>query len=238
MLWCLIGLDLWSVGVAVDIESILAPELSKEMLVSWRWLHLVFGAALSFALWLAYRQVLQVRHTLDQQLALQRLIVDHTAEAMLVTDGAQRILSVNAAFEQITGHRASEVLGLTPTVLSAGHHGLAVHRTIWDFVAEHGFWAGEIWDRRKDGTLYPKQMRITAICQPDTQTSHFVAVFSDVSEEKAQAERFDYLARHDLLTKLPNRLSLDSHLCQLLENAVPGIERLALVISISTTSRP
>jgi PAS domain S-box-containing protein len=137
---------------------------------------------------------------------------------------------VNHAFEQTTGYKAEEVLGRTPTMLSAGHNGLIAHRNIWDFVAENGDWHGEVWDRRKDGSLYPKQMRIKAIFDERGLASHFVAAFSDVSEAKAQAERLDYLARHDQLTNLPNRLALDKYLGNLLDSAVPGINRLALLI--------
>ena len=115
-------------------------------------------------------------------------------------------------------------------MLSSGHQGLNFHRSIWDFVAENGHWEGEIWDRRKDGAIYPKQMRITAICDEAGQTTHFVATFADISEAKAQAERFEYLAHHDQLTNLPNRLALDGHLGHLLDSAVPGINHLALLI--------
>ena len=164
------------------------------------------------------------------QIALQRLIINHASEAMMLTDAAQRIVSVNAAFERTTGYSAEEVVGRTPTMLSADQQGLNVHRNIWDFVAEHGDWSGEVWDRRKDGAIYPKQLRVRAIFDTQGLAAHFVAAFSDTSEAKAQAERFDYLARHDQLTLLPNRLALDKHLGDLLDSAVPGINHLVLLI--------
>lgn len=188
-------------------------------------------ALLLFALALrGVRRSACIRPDCSAQLALQRLIINHASEAMMLTDAAQRIVSVNAAFEQTTGYSAAEVVGRTPTMLSAEQHGLNAHRNIWDFVAENGDWSGEVWDRRKDGAIYPKHMRVRVIYDAQGQATHFVAAFSDVSDAKAQAERFDYLARHDQLTLLPNRLALDKYLGELLDGAVPCINRLALLI--------
>ena len=189
-----------------------------------------FGALLSGFVWLLLRQMDRVGRSAEARLALQRLIVDQASEAMMLTDRAQRILSVNAAFETITGYPAREVIGNTPTRLSAGHPGLAGHRTVWDHVAAHGYWEGELWDRRKDGTLYPRQMRIAALCEKGDDVSHYLAVFSDISESKAQAQRLEYLARHDPLTNLPNRLALDARLTEVIDGCVPGIDRLALLV--------
>jgi diguanylate cyclase (GGDEF)-like protein/PAS domain S-box-containing protein len=190
----------------------------------------VLGILLSSLIWLALRQMERMRQAAEARVALQSLIADHASEAMMLTDRAQRILSVNSAFETITGYPAREVIGNTPTRLSAGHHGLAGHRAVWDHVAEHGYWEGELWDRRKDGTLYPRQMRISAICESGTEVSHYVAVFTDISESKAQAQRLEYLARHDPLTNLPNRLALDAQLARAIDSSVPGIDRLALLV--------
>jgi PAS domain S-box-containing protein len=145
-----------------------------------------FSSACSSCLvWQAWRQLQQAGHESAAHVALQRLIVDHASEAMMLTDSAQRIVSVNAAFTAITGYREEDVLGKTPTRLSPDHHGLSGHRAIWDFVAENAGWEGEVWDRRKDGTLYPKQMRITAVCQDGAQVSHL----SPCSPTSAKARR-------------------------------------------------
>ncbi|TXT28754.1 MAG: diguanylate cyclase/phosphodiesterase with PAS/PAC sensor(s) [Rhodocyclaceae bacterium] len=197
---------------------------------AWGFVLLTIGLVAAVLIIEGCRLLFGIRDQASRQLALQRRIIDHASEAMILTDGAQRILSVNAAFERMTGYAATEVIGLTPTMLSSGHQGLNFHRSIWDFVAENGLWEGEIWDRRKDGAIYPKQMRITAIRDESGQATHFVATFADISEAKAQAERFEYLAHHDQLTNLPNRLALDGHLGHLLDSAVPGINHLALLI--------
>lgn len=231
LIWAILGLDWWSTNrqFSADLTGS-SGEFLGVPTPSWGFLLFAIGLVVTLLIVEGCRLLFGVRAQANSQLALQRRIIDHASEAMILTDGAQRILTVNAAFEQTTGYAASEVVGLTPTMLSAGHQGLNFHRSIWDFVAEKGHWDGEVWDRRKDGTIYPKQMRITAIRDEAGQASHFVATFADISEAKAEAERFDYLAHHDQLTNLPNRLALDGHLDSLLDGAVPGINRLALLI--------
>jgi len=231
LIWCILGLDWWSINRPLAFDAADYSGLAPGPITpSWGFLLFAIGLVVSVLIIQGCRLLFGIRDQASRQLALQRQIIDHAAESMLLTDGAQRILSVNAAFEQTTGYAAAEVLGLTPTMLSAGHQGLNFHRGIWDFVAENGHWEGEVWDRRKDGTIYPKQMRIAAICDDAGQASHFVATFADISEAKAQADRFEYLANHDPLTNLPNRLALDAHLNKLLDSALPGINRLALMI--------
>ena len=229
--WCSLGLDWWSIDrqLAADSTGDSARSLGMGA-PAWGFVLLTIGLVAAVLIIEGCRLLFGIRDQASRQLALQRRIIDHASEAMILTDGAQRILSVNAAFERMTGYAATEVLGLTPTMLSSGHQGLNFHRSIWDFVAENGLWEGEIWDRRKDGAIYPKQMRITAIRDESGQATHFVATFADISEAKAQAERFEYLAHHDQLTNLPNRLALDGHLGHLLDSAVPGINHLALLI--------
>lgn len=231
LIWCIIGIDWWSINRQFSSGfSGAAERLSAPVSPSWGFLLFAIGLVLTVIIVEGCRLLFGIRDQAGKQLALQRQIIDHAGEGMILTDAAQRILSVNAAFERITGYTAGEVFGLTPTKLSAGHQGLNFHRNIWDFVAEKGHWQGEVWDRRKDGSIYPKQMRIATIRDEAGQISHFVATFADVSEAKAQLERFDYLAHHDQLTNLPNRLALDAHLDSLLDGAVPGINRLALLI--------
>jgi diguanylate cyclase (GGDEF)-like protein/PAS domain S-box-containing protein len=231
LVWAVLGLDWWSINqqFGVDTTAVSAQAWGVNNPL-WGTLLFAIGIAITVLVIEGCRLLFAIHKRAGRQLALQRQIIDHASEAMILTDSAQRILSVNSAFELTTGYGSAEVVGLTPTMLCAGHQGVTFHRNIWDFVAENGHWEGEVWDRRKDGTIYPKQMRITTIRDDAGRASHFVATFADISEAKAQAERFEYLAHHDQLTNLPNRLALDGHLESLLESAVPGINRMALLI--------
>jgi len=162
--------------------------------------------------WGVVRDVTAQRQA-QEQLELSRKIIRHTSEAMLVTDAAERILTVNPAFERITGYSADEVIGKTPRTLSSGRHTKEFYQAMWATLNETGQWSGEIWDRRKNGEIYPKFLTINAIREGEQlQLSHYVAVFVDITDRKAQEERIEFLAHHDPLTGLPNRAALEVYL--------------------------
>ncbi|MFH2140300.1 MAG: PAS domain S-box protein [Pseudomonadota bacterium] len=128
-----------------------------------------------------------------------------THDAILITDAQSNIIRVNNAFTEITGYRSWEVLGLNPRIMSSGRHDQAFYREMWQQLLEHGTWAGEIWDRRKNGEIYPKWMTITAVKGEAGETVNYVAIFSDITERKHNEEEILGLAFYDALTQLPNR---------------------------------
>ncbi|UCV09070.1 putative bifunctional diguanylate cyclase/phosphodiesterase [Dechloromonas denitrificans] len=232
LVWLLIGLDLWALHLRPSGATASLSGSETEGDVAAKMLPLlVAGFLLSVLAVFGGRFVFRMLRQMLEQLHLQRMIIDHTSEAMMVTDLAQRILTVSPAFEQITGYPAAEVIGRTPLMLSSDRHGPEFYQAIWARVAETGQWEGETWDRRKDGQIYPKQMRIRAVREGRQQrVSHYVAVFSDISAHKAQEARIDYLAHHDPLTSLPNRLALDIHLADVLGAAARSASRVAVII--------
>ncbi|MDP2143977.1 MAG: EAL domain-containing protein [Gallionella sp.] len=132
-----------------------------------------------------------------------------TQEAILVTDKKATIIRVNTAFQEITGYSQEEVLGKNPRLLSSGRHDKAFYQEMWDAINRDGRWSGEIWDRRKDGGIYPKWLTITAVSNA-SEITHYVAVFVDITERKKAEEEIRNLAFYDPLTHLPNRrLMLD-----------------------------
>lgn len=132
-----------------------------------------------------------------------------TQEAILVTDRNARIIRVNHAFEQATGYSQEEVLGRNPHMLNSGRHDAAFYRQMWEAINRDGRWSGEMWDRRKDGSIYPKWLTITAV-RDGQEITHYVGVFIDITERKQAEEEIRNLAFYDPLTRLPNRrLMLD-----------------------------
>ena len=128
-----------------------------------------------------------------------------THDAILITDAQSNIVRVNSAFTQITGFQPWEVLGMNPRIMSSGRHDKDFYRAMWGQLLEQGSWSGEIWDRRKDGEIYPKWMTITAVKNEAGETINYVAIFSDITERKRNEDEIRGLAFYDALTQLPNR---------------------------------
>jgi len=142
----------------------------------------------------------------EEKLRLAARVFESSGEAITITDARARILSVNPAFEEVTGYSATEVIGRNPSVLSSGRHDKAFYQEMWAGLHTDGRWHGEIWNRRKSGAIYPEWLTISAVANADDEITHFVACFSDISERKAAQDKIDFLAFHDPLTHLPNRL--------------------------------
>lgn len=145
-------------------------------------------------------------------------VFDSTQEGVLVTDGEQKIVHVNPAFSRITGYSATEVLGQTPKLLKSGQHDASFYQDLWQSLQQKACWKGEIWNRRKSGEVFPIWQCIRTIHDENGQLSHYVAVFSDLSAIKHSQHELNYLAHHDPLTTLPNRLLLSERIEQALQH--------------------
>ena len=124
---------------------------------------------------------------------------------MTITDSNAIILKVNKAFTEITGFGADEAVGQTPRMLSSGRHDIMFYAAMWQSLLLDGTWAGEIWNRRKSGEVFPEWLTITAVKGGSGQTTHFVGTFLDITSRKLAEERIKELAFYDPLTRLPNR---------------------------------
>jgi len=140
-------------------------------------------------------------------------------EAMMVTDANSVILRVNQAFTTSTGYSAEELIGQTPRVLKSGHHDAAFYAAMWETIRRTGSWQGEIWDRRKNGEIYPKMLTITAIKDANGTVTHYVGAHTDITERKLAEEEIKSLAFYDPLTQLPNRRLLIDRLQQALASS-------------------
>jgi len=156
---------------------------------------------------------------MESRLQLLASAFQFSGEAILITDQDNNIVTVNPAFTRLTGYSESEARGRNPRFLSAGRTTPEEYREMWKGIVEQGFWQGEIWDRRKDGGVYPKWVTVSVIRDANGELSHYIAHFTDVSLERAAEAQLQHMAHHDVLTGLLNRLSLKGRLDQALAAA-------------------
>ncbi|MGL5668823.1 MAG: diguanylate cyclase, partial [Shewanella sp.] len=165
----------------------------------------------------------------EEQLTLATNVFKHSLEGVVVTDRHGNITDVNGAFYEITGYSREELLGQNPRLFNSGRHEKAFFDTMWTHLLETGKWNGEIWNRRKDGTIFPQNITISTIYDDSGDVRYFVAVFADISAQKQNEAQLAHLAYFDPLTHLPNRMKLMMQLKQEVKHAKRLNAQLATV---------
>ncbi|HAT2492110.1 TPA: EAL domain-containing protein [Aeromonas hydrophila] len=160
-----------------------------------------------------------------EQLKLSHRVYDNLSEAILVCDTDSRIISVNPAFEQITGYSEEEVCGQRPSMLKSGLHDQAFYADMYHALERVGVWRGEVWNKRKNGKLYPQQLMISTL-REGGRISQYIAIFSDLSQIKLAEQKIAAQANYDNLTGLPNRWLFGRCLSRFCERG----ERFALMV--------
>ncbi len=166
----------------------------------------------------------------EEQLALAAQIFDSSVEGITVTDENGTILMVNKAFTHITGYQPEEVVGKKPSLLKSDRHDASFYQAMWATLFANGRWEGEIWNRKKNGEVYPEWLSITAIRDEHGRVSRHVAVFHDMSEVRGYEERLHFQAYHDALTTLPNRLLFLDRLQVAIAHAHRNQQHLAVLV--------
>jgi diguanylate cyclase (GGDEF)-like protein/PAS domain S-box-containing protein len=141
-----------------------------------------------------------------RQLVLSDNVFENSIEGIVITDAAGVIQRINPAFSDITGYGEQEVIGQNPRILKSDRHENDFFARMWQALVDKGQWQGEIWNRRKDGEIYPQWLTITSIRDAQGNTVNYVGVFHDMTEIKLHEEQLRYQAHHDALTGLPNRV--------------------------------
>ncbi|QEY31259.1 EAL domain-containing protein [Synechococcus sp. RSCCF101] len=156
-------------------------------------------------------------------------VFESTAEGVIITDLNGSILDVNDAFSRVTGYSREEVIGRNPNLLRSGRHDARFYEAMWQEVQQQGHWHGEIWNRSKDGAIFPELLTISTVVDEAEQPSGYVGVFSDISLLKQHQERLNHLAHHDPLTDLPNRTLFTSRLQHSIERCRRAGSSLAVL---------
>ena len=181
--------------------------------------------------------LLMVRRDItDQRIAATKLelagrVLEQSTDGIIVTDESNRIIMVNGAFTEITGYQASEVMGSDPRLLASGQHDAAFFQQMWKVLSEEGRWTGEIWNRRKNGEVYPQWLSLSALHRrAHGDVTHYVAAFSDLSSRKAAEEKIAYLSSQDVITGLPNRAHVALRSALVLKHAKTTHEQVAMIV--------
>jgi diguanylate cyclase (GGDEF)-like protein/PAS domain S-box-containing protein len=165
----------------------------------------------------------------EDQLRLMASAFKHSGEAILISDHDNRIVAVNPAFTQLTGYPEEDVLGQNPRILASGRTTRDEYDDMWRLLNAGEVWHGEVWDRRKDGSTYPKWLTISSLRDDHGTISHYIGSFTDITERKATEDKIRHLAHHDTLTGLTNRFHLQGRLEQALAKARRDGNQLAVV---------
>lgn len=164
----------------------------------------------------------------EAELLLSDAVFHNTSEIIFVTDASKNIIKVNEAFNTVTGYSFDEVKGKNPRIFKSGKHDDAFYQEIYRSVGETGKWHGEIWNRRKNGEIYPSLQSISAMINEEGQLLGYIAVLSDISIQKAYEEKLLLDSQHDALTGLPNRLYFNRTFSRMFSQAEPIEPILAL----------
>jgi diguanylate cyclase (GGDEF)-like protein/PAS domain S-box-containing protein len=146
------------------------------------------------------------RKLAEEKLRLSATVLEHIADGVTVLDVHGRILATNPAFTQITGYTEREALGQQSSLTRPGRHDEPLYQQMWRDLADSGFWRGERWEKRKNGEAYLEWLTVSSVRDDQDEVTHYVCVFSDITEVKESQDKLDHLAHHDPLTALPNRL--------------------------------
>ena len=169
------------------------------------------------------------RKQVEERLRQMARLFESTMEGVMITDAKGRIMMINQAFTNITGYSEADALGKTPRLLKSGRHEKQFYVGMWASIASTGHWQGEVWNRRKNGEIYPQWLTISTVEDEQQRITHYVGAFSDISSLKRSQEKMNFLAHHDQLTGLPNRLLFNTHLEHSIERVRRNGKHLAIM---------
>jgi len=172
---------------------------------------LLFTGLLAWYLAINHRRTMRMENMMlasiqaETKLRLSAKVLENTPEGIMITDNRLKIISINPAFIKTTGYIESEAIGQTPKLLHSGRHKNGFYKGMWDILSKEGQWQGEIWNRRKNGEIYPEWLNISAIYDEAGQIEYYTGIFSDLSTQEHIRTQMHKLAYYDALTDLPNR---------------------------------
>ena len=179
--------------------------------------------------YISMRTDITARKKAEEDLRVAAVAFDAN-DAIMITDSNANIVRVNKAFQRITGYSEEEVIGMNPRLMKSGRHPAEFYSEMWARIKEIGYWSGDVWDKRKNGEIYPKRMTISAVQNSDGAVTEYVATFNDNTAQKKAEEEIHSLAFYDPLTNLPNRRLLIDRLRHALKTSSRNHQFGALIL--------
>jgi len=170
------------------------------------------------------------RNLSERKLKQAASIFENTIEGVIVADAQANIVSVNPAFTRITGFQEDEVRGRNPRILGSGRQDRQFYERLWKTLLGTGYWQGEVWNRRKSGEAYAEWLTVNVIKDAAGQPLNYIAVFADITSAKRVHDEFEFLAHHDPLTRLPNRLLFNARLAHSLSRSIRAHSPIAVLM--------
>ncbi|GAB4212064.1 MAG: hypothetical protein Fur007_03630 [Rhodoferax sp.] len=165
----------------------------------------------------------------EARLKLWASVFTYAREGIIIAQADGRIVEVNDSFTRITGFSRAEALGKTPKLLQSGQQSAAFYAELWRSLNETGHWSGELWNRRRDDSLFAVLQTISAVIDDQGRTTHYVSLFSDITAAKEHERQLEHIAHFDALTQLPNR----SLLADRLQQAMLQAQRRGLLLAVA-----
>jgi len=168
------------------------------------------------------------RSRTNDQLKLSSKVFTHTQEGISITNANGIIIDVNPAFCNITGYSRDEIIGKNPSMVSSGRQSPEFYSNMWKQLSEHGYWKGEIWNKKKNGEIFAELLSISSLSDQHDKTINYVGIFSDITQSKNHQEELSRMAHYDSLTKLPNRALFADRFQQAIAHSKRYNKRLAV----------
>ncbi|MFP4013546.1 MAG: EAL domain-containing protein [Chitinispirillaceae bacterium] len=168
--------------------------------------------------------------SVHEKLLLGDIIFENASEGIIITDPQSKVLKINPGFSSITGYHSSEIVGKSPSLLKSNRHGSDFYKNMWNSLKTAGSWQGEIWNRRKNGEIYPEWLVINAMRDDNSDITYYIGIFTDITKSILQKAESHKHAYYDSLTGLPNRILLQDRLTFMINHARRNNQLMALLL--------
>ncbi|SME90117.1 sensor domain-containing protein [Desulfovibrio gilichinskyi] len=171
----------------------------------------------------------QTLHDANENLQFMSHLFENTLDGVIITDAKGIAQQINPAFTEITGYTLDDIKGKNPRILKSDNHNKKFYKEMWESLTKTGKWDGELWNRRKNGEIYPQRLSITAIYDSNNKITHYLGINNDVSELKRKDDKINFYAYHDALTNLPNRRLFSDRLRTEINRSLKRSAQIALL---------